>query len=347
MSSTSRLHGEHGNLDLQARGGMIGPADFALPGLSSINPLTCPQWRDDPGSKDWLPLIRNLCGDFVCAPYGAPRFSENLPDDWKRDPALPIAGDSWFHGHGPNNLWEVWVDQDNPASGGMRCRLPRSHPFSEISRRVRLLADGPGYEVDLSIIARSDVVFPLSLHPCFVLPDQPGSLELHVMTDGPGWTYPVSLIQSNAPVALNSRFASLEQVPLVEGSMLDMTSLPPEYPCESLVQIAAPAGEVKLHYVSEGYELLYGYDAGILPSLVIWLSNCGRQEAPFSGNFRTLGLEAVAGAFDLGPQISCSDQNPMAREGLKTCLRLAAGEEFVTTSTVRMRAHRGAGPEGN
>ncbi|MCF6327204.1 MAG: hypothetical protein L3J21_07925 [Devosiaceae bacterium] len=338
MSNAPQLLGDYGQLSLQANGGMIGPAKFNLPGMDPINPLTCPNWHDRPGAEDWLPLIKNLCGDFVCAPYGAPDISEALPQNWKQNPEQKFANDNWFHGFAVNNLWDVQIDKDNSNSGQMICYPPAPHPFEHVSRKVSLLPDGPGYQVELNIAARSDIKFPFSLHPCFLLPEQPGSLNLEVATAGSGWTYPVSLIDENAPIATNARFEGLNAVPLIDGKKMDLTKLPPDEPFEALVQIGAPKGKVRLVYEKLGFEVIFSYDAELLPSLVIWISNCGRTEAPFDGKFRTLGIEAVAGAFDLGPQASCSIENPIAKEGISTFVELAAGEKLTTTSEVRLQA---------
>jgi len=338
LSSTQQLLGDYGQLSLQANGGMIGPAKFNLPGLDPINPLTCPNWHDRAGAQDWLPLIKNLCGDFICAPYGAPDMSETLPQNWKQNTGKKFANDNWFHGFAVNNLWDVQIDEGDLTSGQMICHPPASHPFEQVSRKVSLLSDGAGYQVELNIVARSDIKFPLALHPCFLLPDQPDSLSLEVATAGSGWTYPVRLIDENAPIAINARFDGLNAVPLIEGGEMDLTRLPPDKPFEALVQIGAPEGKVRLVYEKLGFEIIFSYDAELLPSLVIWISNCGRTEAPFDGKFKTLGIEAVAGAFDLGPQVSSSKENPVAKEGISTFIELSAGEKLTTTSTIRLQA---------
>jgi len=338
MNSALTLRGPFGQLSLQPEGGMIGGAEFELPGIGGIKPLTCPEWRDRPGADTWLPLIRNFCGDFVCAPYGAPQIPADLPAEWRNSDGGGIEEDQWFHGHAVNATWEILHDPANPGRGKMTCRPPAPHPFEEVSRDVGLLGDGAGYQVDLKITARAHVAFPLSLHPCFTLPERPGALRLEIPRAGRGWTYPLALVPDFAPIALNARFSSLDAIPKLDGGFADFTHLPPAQRCEALVQIPAPAGEVRLIYDHAGYAVHFNYNATLLPSLVIWVSNCGRDEAPFDGTFRTLGIEAVAGAFDLGPHVSTSPSNPIAQSGLSSFVELPAGEQLLTRSTVRIEA---------
>ncbi|HHG90625.1 MAG TPA: hypothetical protein ENJ90_09135 [Devosia sp.] len=341
MKNTCQLRGAFGQIDLQPEGGMIGPAVFDVPGAGRVEPLTCPDWRNRDGAEGLLPLIRNLCGDFVCVPYGAPEVPGDLPDEWTAGADAPIAEDPWFHGYPANSRWQINTD-DNGSSTGTSATLithpPAPHPLGEVSRTVSLLPDAPGYMVELSILARRDVTFPLSLHPCFLLPHEPGSLRLEISRAAEGWTYPIPVVPEHAPIATSRRFDSLRAVPKVGGGSMDMTRLPPSERCEVLLQVPSPDGLVRLIYERSGFAVRFTYDAQLLPSLVIWLSNRGRDEFPFDGEFRTLGIEAVAGAFDLGPAVSGSPMNPIAREGVATCVSLTAGQQLTTRSRIALEA---------
>ncbi len=334
MSGNFTLKGDHGRLRLQSNGGMLGPAEFNLPGLDQISPLTCPDWADHPEAENLVPMIRDLCGDFMCAPFGAPEMFEALPEHWRRGAGPGMPEDPWFHGYSANTPWEITPDADDPGRATMTSLPSEPHPLSRLVRRVSLLPDAPGYQVELSIKARRDVRFPLSQHPCFHLPKQAGALRLEVTHSGQGWTYPMPFVPENAPVAIDARFDSLSAVPRVDGGLIDLSNLPPPERCEALLQLTVPNGEIRLVYEQDGYAIRFNYDADLLPSLVIWISNHGRLAAPFDGNFRTLGIEAVAGAFDLGPTVSNSADNPIAREGIATTIAMSADQELTTLSTV-------------
>jgi len=338
MSGEHILRGAHGQLRLQSNGGMLGPAEFNLPGHDKISPLTCPDWSDHPEAENFVPMIRDLCGDFMCAPFGAPEMFEALPEHWREGAGQGMPEDPWFHGYSANMPWEITPDADDPTRATMTSQPPDPHPLARLERRVSLLQDGPGYQVELCITARRDVQFPLSQHPCFIMPKQPGTLRLEVSHEGQGWTYPMPFVPENAPVAVDTRFDSLNAVPRVDGGVIDLSQLPPAEPCEALLQLTVPDGDVRLVYEQEGYALRFTYDADLLPSLVLWISNHGRMATPFDGNFRTLGIEAVAGAFDLGPTVSNSAQNPIARDGVATTISMTAGQKLTTISTVSIEA---------
>jgi len=338
MSAGIFLQGGHGRLRLRADGGMLGPGEFTLPGIGRISPLTCPEWHQRPDADDLVPVIRHLCGDFMCAPFGAPKLFETLPGHWRKGAGSGMPEDPWFHGYPANSPWDIAVDADDPTRATMTILPPEPHPLSRLTRRVSLLPDAPGYRVELRITARRDVRFPLSQHPCFHMPAEPGAMRVEIPNAGRGWTYPIPFIPNNAPVAVDARFDTMNAVPRVDGGVMDLSHLPPPERFEALLQIPAPDGEMRLIYEQAGYAMRFSYDADLLPSLVIWISNQGRDEAPFDGKFRTIGIEAVAGAFDLGPMVSNSPDNPIAREGIATTVSLGAGQELSTISTVEIQA---------
>ena len=136
--------------------------------------------------------------------------------------------------------------------------------------------------------------------------------------------------------ALHGDYGLLRLQP--DGGMIDLSRLPLPERCDALLQMLVPDGEMRLMYENGGYAMRFNYDAELLPSLVIWISNRGRDEAPFDGKFRTIGIEAVAGAFDLGPTVSCWSDTPIAREGVSREVTLLAGQELTTTSTITIEA---------
>jgi len=338
MGNEIFLEGDHGKLRLQAAGGMIGPAEFNLSEVGPIRPPTCPGWSNRDDTKDMLPHIRDLNGDFVCAPFGAPEASEALPEQWRKGAGSGLPEDPWFHGYSANSPWEITANVDDTSRAILTNLPPDHHPFSRLERHVSLLTDAPSYRVELRITARHDVRFPLSLHPCFHMPKETGAVRVKIPDAGRGWTYPLPLIPNNAPLAVDARFDNLNAVSCIDGTSIDPSRLPPLERFEGLVQIPAPKGEMQLVYEQAGYTVKFNYDADLLPSLVIWISDQGRDETPFDGKFRTLGIEAVAGAFDLGSAVSNSSENPIAREGISTAISLMAGQELITASSVTLQA---------
>lgn len=338
MSVHPHLDDGRTRLSLQMAGGMIGPVTVKLPGRESIDVLTCPDWAKRDTGKQWLPLIRNLCGDFVCVPYGAPTPNDGLPAEWLAGVKPSEPDDPWFHGEAANADWQLIDQSEADNSLTMGIALAEPHLLARVERTVRLLPDVAGYEVDLCLTARRDTELPVALHPCFRLPEKPGDLHLSIEAAGKGWTYPVSPVEETAMAEPNARFETLAGVPAIVGNAIDFSSLPTEGRTEALLQIPLAKGQVNLGYINDGYRVVFAWDEKLLPSVVLWVSQQGRDEAPFSRTFRTLGVEAVAGAFDLGPHVSRSADNPMAREGVATTVKLTARQTFKTTYRVLVEA---------
>lgn len=336
MSVLAHLDDGRTHLSLQAAGGMIGPLNVHFAGRAPIEVLTCPDWADQDRDQEWLPLISNLCGDFVCVPYGAPSANDALPAEWLAGIGAQEALDPMFHGTPVNTDW--LLVETGKAGATMAVDLPKPLPLSRIERHVRLLPGQAGYACDLTLMPRQDVAMPISLHPCFRLPEAPEQMHISFAASGPGWTYPVPPVEETALVAANARFDDLASIPARDGGTLDFTHLPPQQRTETLLQVPLATGKVTLTYPGDGYRVTFSWDVQHLPSLVLWISNQGRDEAPFSGQFRTLGIEAVAGAFDLGPSISCSPDNPVAREGIPTTVKLDAGKPLTITSSIVVEA---------
>lgn len=333
MGGQVLLSNRLGDLTLNAAGGMIGPFRVAHDGSPRFDVLTVTDWRDRPGADKWLPLIRNLSGDFICLPYGATKPNPELPEAWRAGAKNGAIVDPMFHGIPPNVDWVI-----EPNAGGTAAMLwldlPEPHPLARLERQVALSDDGRSYTVTLSVMARADCRLPLSLHPCFRLPGTPAALELSVEQSGPGWTYPIPPVPERQGVEANTTFETLSKVNAPGAGWTDLTRLPPQERCEVLVQLPVTKGLVTLDYPREDYRVQFEWNKTVLPSLVLWVSNLGRDEAPFSGQFRTLGVEAVAGVFDLGPHVSASPETPIAKSGLATGVAFEAGQKFETTYRV-------------
>ena len=56
--------------DITRIGGQLGPVKFRL-GRQLIEPFSTAPWCDKPGADKLIPLLRELRGDFFCAPFGA------------------------------------------------------------------------------------------------------------------------------------------------------------------------------------------------------------------------------------------------------------------------------------
>lgn len=334
MTGAWRIAWDRGTASVQSLGGMLGPADFVLADGRRVQPFAVGGWADDgSGEQAALPgLLRRLRGEWPCVPFGI-AGQQGLPDGWR--PAAVAAVDAWPHGYGSNHDWSlVSAGADSIV---LRIEYPPDHPVRALQREIRGVPGRAELHIGLAIEARSAAELTLALHPILRLPAAPRQAEVAIAGAGSGRTLPfatdaTSLARPDQP------FASLEAVPAAAGGFLDFSRLPFESANEELLQIAASGGTVALRNLAERYVATLEYDAGLFPTVMLWIANCGRTAYPWNGAFRALGIEPARGAFDLGPAVSANPDNPWRQAGVPTTLHMAAGETISTTYRIGVAA---------
>ncbi len=78
---------------------------------------------------------------------------------------------------------------------------------------------------------------------------------------------------------------------------------------------------MRLEDESAGAAYRLTWDADILPSLQLWISNRGRKGAPWSGRNMCLGVEPLCAVFDLGTRAGLAP-NPISTRGIATAATL-------------------------
>ncbi|MEO6920581.1 MAG: hypothetical protein ABI171_16490 [Collimonas sp.] len=162
------------------------------------------------------------------------------------------------------------------------------------------------------------------MHPTFRMPEQPHGLrvslgEIEQLLTYPTWPEPgVSLLRPN------SSSSGLHAMPTAEGT-IDLSLLPLPLATEELVQAVNCRGPVHLDYLREGVRVSLDWDRRLLPDAMLWISNGGRHHAPWNGRHFALGVEPLAGPFDLGRVAIPPENHPLAHR----MLRLLPDEAFM------------------
>ena len=110
----------------------------------------------------------------------------------------------------------------------------------------------------------------------------------------------------------------------IHGTARDLRALPFAQPSEELVLLTGTAGRVTLTNLAERYAVTVSWDADVLPSCLVWISNGGRLGYPWLGRVRALGIEPCAAPFDLGPAYAGEADTPLRRAGIPTDLAFNA-----------------------
>ena len=304
------------------RGAHVAPVEFDL-GSRTVQPYSLPPWLPEE-QGDQLPLLQVLRGDFFCLPFGD---QDNGP------PHGAVAGDAWT------------VVDEQP--GSVTLRIEASDTGATITKTVEVRDD------DTSLYQQFDIeglsgAFNYGTHPIMDMSDYPlGSLEL--TTSPLRWASVAPTLFSDPSrgehqiLRIGGRFTSLDAVPREDGGELDLRHLPTEPGHEDLVMLVAEqrSGLVWSALRFPGFAWFALRRAEDFPATLLWVSNGGRSQAPWSSrHIARLGIEDVCSYFAQGHNASIA--NPLESEGIAT------SREFHADQPVRLRVVQAVAslPEG-
>jgi hypothetical protein len=315
------LKWKHGEATVQSLGAMLGPIRFELGGGRSISPLHVAPWGDDPR---WPGLMRALRGEWPCVPFGTVHPPSGLPQGFD----VINSSDDWNHGYGSNHHWQLVAQ----TSHALRLRIdyPEDGEIEALERVIEIDPDAPVLNVSLTVRVRREVVLPVAHHPTFAVPVE--GLEIIGCPHQVIHSYPAP-VEPGVSIVLPDHIAtSLAALPTTNGP-LDVTHLPLKVATEEILQMAACQPPFVLRYATSGADVLLDWDAKELPDALLWISNGGRTNAPWSGENFALGVEPAHSFFDLGRVVVPPADHPLAaRSGLRffvgtprtLCYRLSA-----------------------
>lgn len=310
-------------MHVQEKGAMV-TAEFLLDGRW-VNPFWGPAFPD---SED--AFLRSLQGDFFCVPFGAPQ-APVLPVPVWQGPWKHLSGmGNWQHGPTSHMMWQVdRADREGISLSLSDCGV---RGISRVTRNIT--AAGRVLHIKDTIHAETEMHIPVGIHPIFRLPSV-GVTELYLPEFQECRTYPGCVDESS--VFEPDAVCIPQAVPCRNGTTIRAIRLPLAADTEELLWLGAVSqGKVCLKNQDERYLAELRWDTKALPNCLLWYSNRGRKAPPWNGSNLCLGVEPVASAFDLGPDICCGD-NPLARRGFATTAWLKAGENDFCHS-IELRA---------
>lgn len=318
-----------GKASVEPVGAMLGPVELLLPDGRKVSPLAVAPWGEDTGAEheSLPPLLRRLRGEWPCVPFGAPKRPEGLPERWGGI-AVEGAGDD-FHGHSSNNRWK----KTGSGKGWLELAIdyPEDHCVARLTRRISGTEGLPELKIDLGIEVRRDVSLPIAAHAVFALPETPGAALLRADGYWKGRTYPAEVEPGVSRFVPDKEFRSLDRVPTRYGDVA-ADLLPLDFDTEEVLHLANADGRVTLENHDDCYRAYIEFKSHVFTGVQLWYSNRGRTAYPWLGRFCAIGIEPVCAAFDLGPEVSCNEDNPIASSSWrKTAARLDADRPFSTT----------------
>lgn len=322
MSASHQLRWSHGEATVVATAATVTDLTFKLPN-GPFQPFARAPWVgtvDDPAITGHL---RVLSGDFVGVPFGTGgRQAPNLPE-WSR--LMTQQPNGTIHGPSAHYDWDIVSGDERSVTLALDYE-----PHSAVRRLERTITarDGaPALDFTLKIFARHKGPISAGVHPNFRMPENPGRLELKV-DFAFGLTHP-----GRTPSPDQHEFSSLSSVPK-DGGRVDFSHIPLSPRSDYNVQLCGVTSPLTGTYLDEGAGFELDWDRTLLPTLMFWHTDGGIGGAPWNNQFRALGCEPLASAFDFHTDVS-TGPNPINARGVKTWVDLDPAQPVVIKHAVR------------
>ncbi|GAA5069386.1 hypothetical protein N0B44_00790 [Roseibacterium beibuensis] len=252
---------------------LIDPSVGNIPSwqVGARRPLHAAPWRDDPEVQgdESLPLVnRRLAGDVFCLPFGK--------DDVAGDPP---------HGLTANSEWDV-LDQD-VAHATLRLKArPRG---TKITKRVQLVESAL---LQTHVVEGGAGEVTLAHHPMSRMAE---GGRLSFSPKRAALTDPVAQYPGHNLWSLNQLRGDLH-LDCEDGSQWDLHHYPARHRVEDFTILVeargAKLGWTALIRQAEDDMLIVIKEARVLPVTMLWISNGGRDFAPWNGRHTgVIGIE--------------------------------------------------------
>lgn len=296
------LRWPYGEVTVQALGGMLAPLRFELPGGKTLSPLQVSPWGED-NDPAWPGILRRLRGEWPCVPFGATKAPPDLPAGWTDHE----AEDQWDHGYSANHEWHLV--RQSAEELVIAIDYPQSSAVERLERSIRPSPTAASITVELRVHARKRSQMPLALHPTFAIPQS--GVEIFAQAERIH-SYPVPTEPGVSRLLPGGSGSTLEAMPAVAGGSMAVNRLPLPFATEELMQMQRCKTPVVLRYLQEQVDVQLSWDTTVLPDAMLWVSNGGRSQAPWSSRHYALGVEPLSGFFDLGRVVQPTAEHPLA-----------------------------------
>ena len=309
------------------QGGVIDDLLIEPAGGTPLRPLHKAPWvRDGEVLPDHVaPVERRLAGDFFCAPFG------------RRGDGLPI------HGWAANGEWEN-AGIETAAGGTVTAtyRLRQPVDGARLTKRISL---HPGHPIVYQehVFEGGSGRLPVAHHAMLHVP---GGAQLSFSPKIGGGTPAAALepdpARGRSVLAYPQTFENLSAVRRGDGKNVDASFYPFDQSHEDLVVMSEAAG-ARIGWSAalaerDGFLFFAVKDAALLPQTVLWMSNGGRNYAPWNGRHRAvIGIEE--GAADVGISFGAKGDEPSGvtlEPGKTVAIRYAFGAIAAPTGWTRV-----------
>jgi hypothetical protein len=314
---TFPLSADAASLAVTETGGHLSEVVFTLADGRKVRPMHTAPWRPEELAPGTPNVLRMLRGDFFCAPFGSDGA----------DPADPNS----THGLPANGTWHVAkltgatldAELEGPVMGATVTKHVAVRPRETVVYQRHVMTGGAGrLPVGQHAMVHASSPLQLAFSPYTMALTPPVPFEVPP--------------EGRQLLAEDQKIADITRARRVDGGTVDISVFPAAPDFESLWMVVSdpslPFGWTAATAAEEGWVWFGLKNPRELPQTVIWMSDGGRDYAPWNGRHRgCLGLEEICGYFHLGTSRSVAD-NPVAAAGSPTAVTL--GGKPVSVSYV-------------
>ena len=329
MRKIHKINWKGGEIEIDSLGCKMLPT-FSFDG-KNIKPLHEADWVNDTSDdfKSLPGILQNLKGEFPCVPFGINSPVEELAEEWQSSYSEKPYIVNEPHGYCSNKNWELVSLESCEAE--FKINYPENDIINFLKRKIKVNDDEPGkIYCTLQINVKKDCELPIGLHPMIKIPKDmnkikiiPGSFEF-------GLNYPGLVLREKTLGEIGKEFLTLEKVKGFSGENIDISKPPFEGNFEDLFQLCGIDGTVSIENYEENYKFNFDWNPRHFSSVLMWVSNKGRTEYPWNSNHVTLGFEPITSVFGLSTHISTNSENPIAKRGILTAIKLFKDQPLET-----------------
>lgn len=313
------------------QGGVIDDVEIKMGGVT-LHPMHRAPWlaAGEALPDHVAPVERKLAGDFFCAPFG--RSAADVP----------------IHGPAANGTWRE-AGQEIADDGSTMARYELSEPVHG-ARLVKEITLRPGQPIvyQRHVFDGGAGHIPVAHHAMVRVP---GGAALSFSSKAYGRTTNSPLesdpARGRSLLKYPQRIETLAEVQRADGGMADASFYPFAARHEDFIALVekegARIGWSAALAAKDGFLFFAVKDAAALPETLLWMSNGGRDYAPWSGRHtEVLGIEEAATSFHVNGERDGGVDGRRAtgvqlREGAQTVIRYAFGAMPVPDGWTRIR----------
>lgn len=292
-------------------------------GNRTLSPLHRAPWVDDPAAgfpEGTPPNVERLSGDFLCAPFGRNDIETAPSHGWP-------ANSAWGHietSGGEEQLTAVF-------------RLRKTVMGATVEKRITLIAGHPFIYQEHSFSGGAGAVS--AAHHVMVHMADGGELAVSpkLRAQTPSDALEADPSRGRSVLAYPAETADLTAFPQANGAVADLTSYPvAENHEDFLTLVEMPGNRLGWSVVSRKAErdrIIVLKRPDVLPVTMLWMSNGGRDYAPWSGRHTgVLGIED--GRASASGHADSVGENELNRSGIPTAFDLASQRRIVIRQIV-------------